>query len=84
MTLTSEETCSPVTKTASAHGKSIAKGGRAMPRNTGTKPDIERADLMFRNGHTFRNVDRLDELRWTVLGASSDIERWQEPKEQRA
>ena len=49
-----------------------------MPINTGLRPsNLIRADLKFRNGHTFRNVDRLDELRWTVLGASSDIERWQ-------
>lgn len=49
-----------------------------MPPNPGhLPPNLTRADLQFANGRTYRNVERLDELRWSVTGGSSDIVRWQ-------
>lgn len=47
--------------------------------NTGTRPNLTRADIQFANGRTYRNVDRLDELRWTIAGSSSDIVKYQKP-----
>lgn len=49
-----------------------------MPPNPGhLPPNVPRADLKFRNGHIYRNVERLDQLRWSITGASSDITHWQ-------
>jgi hypothetical protein len=52
-----------------------------MPPNPGhLPPSLTRADLKFRNGHVFHDVDRLDELRWTIAGVSSDITDYRAPR----
>lgn len=50
-----------------------------MPPNPGRIPHdlTHRTDLRFRNKHVCRNVERAEDLRWSILGASSDITDYQ-------